>query len=56
MPAACSPDGKQIAFCSGRSGAFEISAMKQNGTDQHQLLPGSWTGFVPAWQPRGAPG
>jgi Tol biopolymer transport system component len=35
--AAYSPDGKQIAFCSGRTGTFQIWAMKQNGHDLHQV-------------------
>ena len=35
--AAYSPDGKSIAFCSDRTGAFEIWMMKQNGTKQRQV-------------------
>jgi Tol biopolymer transport system component len=35
--AAYSPSGKEIAFCSNRSGTFEIWAMKQNGTQEHQV-------------------
>jgi Tol biopolymer transport system component len=34
---AYSADGKQIAYCSDASGAFEIWVMKANGTDQHQV-------------------
>src|SRR5947209_14623677 len=30
--AAYSPSGKEIAFCSNRSGTYEVWAMKQNGT------------------------
>jgi len=32
-----SPDGKEIAFCSSRSGATEIWKMKQDGTKQEQV-------------------
>jgi hypothetical protein len=28
--------------------------MNADGFNQHQLLPGKWIGFVPAWQPLGA--
>ena len=40
-----SPDGKEIAFCSNRSGATEIWKMKQNGTKQERVthLNGSVT-------------
>ena len=48
-----SRDGRLITFCSNRSGTFQIWAMNADGSDQHQLLPGKWTGFVPAWQPLG---
>lgn len=34
---AYSADGKQIAFCSDRSGSFEIWAMKANGKQQRQV-------------------
>jgi Tol biopolymer transport system component len=58
---AYSPDGKEIAFCSNRNGNFEIWAMKQNGTDEHQM---THTGgrmifkltsdFGTAWSPDGS--
>src|SRR5260370_15404673 len=35
--ASYSPDGKDIAFCSTRSGVSEIWKMKQNGTQQEQV-------------------
>ncbi len=35
--ASYSPDGKEIAFCSTRSGVSEIWKMKQNGTQQEQV-------------------
>src|SRR6266511_2394698 len=34
---AYSPDGRTIAFCSERSGKFEIWLMDANGGNQHQL-------------------
>jgi Tol biopolymer transport system component len=35
--AAYSPDGQEIAFCSSRTGAFEIWKMQQNGAKQQQV-------------------
>ena len=46
--AAYSPDGKEIAFCSNRTGAFEIWTMRANGKRQKRLV----RGVQPAWQPR----
>ena len=34
---AYSPDGRQIAFCSDRTGAFEIWAMNRDGSEQHPV-------------------
>jgi Tol biopolymer transport system component len=52
---AWSPDGKQIAFVRDYgNGDRPVMVMNADGSDQHQLLPGSWTGFVPGWQPLGA--
>jgi Tol biopolymer transport system component len=36
---AFSPDGKQIAFASDRTGRFEVFLMNADGTDQHRLTP-----------------
>jgi len=52
--AAYSPDGKQIAFCSGRSGAFEIWAMKQNGHDLHQVTDLGGSATFPDYSPDGS--
>jgi hypothetical protein len=52
--AAYSPDGKQIAFCSGRSGAFEIWAMNQNGHDLHQVTNLGGYATFPDYSPDGS--
>ena len=51
---AFSPDGRQIAFQSSRTGLNEIWAANRDGTHQHQLteLRGSIAGF-PRWSPAG---
>src|SRR6266581_1264850 len=52
--ASYSPDGKEIAFCSTRSGVSEIWKMKQNGTQQEQVthLDGNVT--FPDFSPDGS--
>src|SRR3954454_12107889 len=35
--AAYSPDGNRLAFCSDRSGAFEVWTMRANGKDQQRV-------------------
>jgi Tol biopolymer transport system component len=36
-PGAWSPDGKQLAFSSQRSGNFDVFVMNADGSGQHQL-------------------
>jgi Tol biopolymer transport system component len=47
-----SPDGKLIAFCSTRSGKFEIWSVRSDGSDLKQLSrhPGA---HYPVWDPAG---
>jgi TolB protein len=53
--AAWSPDGTQIAFVRFYGpGDRPVMVMNADGSNQHKLLPGKWTGFVPGWQPLGA--
>ena len=51
--AAFSPDGKEIAFCSNRSGAFEIWIMKQNGAGQRQVTRIGGRMIFPDFSPNG---
>jgi TolB protein len=50
---AYSPDGRQIAFCSDRTGAFEIWAMNQDGTDQHAVTNLGGYAVFPDFSPSG---
>ncbi|MDQ6669433.1 MAG: hypothetical protein M3069_01485 [Chloroflexota bacterium] len=50
---AYSPDGKQIAFCSNRTGAFEIWTMHQNGTRQQQVTHVGGFMIFPDFSPDG---
>ena len=51
---AYSADGKQIAFCSDRTGAFEIWVMDANGKQERQVTElGSFAVF-PDFSPDGA--
>lgn len=51
---AYSADGKQIAYCSNATGAFEIWAMKANGTDQHPVTNIGGRMLFPDFDPTGA--
>lgn len=48
---AYSADGKEIAFCSDRTGAFEIWKMKQNGTQQVQVTRLGTQALFPDFSP-----
>jgi TolB protein len=50
---AYSADGKEIAFCSNRSGAFEIWKMKHNGTKQVQITHLGAQALFPDFSPDG---
>jgi Tol biopolymer transport system component len=50
---AYSADGRQIAFCTNRSGSFEIWKMKQNGTDQTQVTNLGGFSLFPDFSPNG---
>jgi Tol biopolymer transport system component len=52
--AAYSADGQQIAYCSDKSGAFEIWAMKQNGKKQHQVTHLNGFSTFPDFSPNGS--
>lgn len=51
--AAYSADGQQIAFCSDRTGAFEIWAMDKNGKHQHAVTNTGGYAEFPDWSPGG---
>jgi Tol biopolymer transport system component len=46
-----SADGKDIVFCSDRTGAFEIWTMKQNGTQQTQVTNLGMRSLFPDYSP-----
>ena len=50
---AYSADGKEIAFCSNRTGSFEIWKMKQNGTQQMQVTHLAEFATFPDFSPDG---
>jgi TolB protein len=50
---AVSPDGKQVALCSSRSGVFEIWVMDHNGKDLRQLTDLGGFAIFPDWSPDG---
>jgi Tol biopolymer transport system component len=52
--AAYSADGRQIAYCSDVSGAWEIWAMKQNGTKEHQVTHLNGFSIFPDFSPDGS--
>jgi Tol biopolymer transport system component len=51
---AYSATGKDIAYCSGQSGPFEIWAMKQNGTKKHQVTHLNARSLFPDYSPDGS--
>jgi Tol biopolymer transport system component len=51
--AAYSADGQHIAFCSDRSGAFEIWAMDKNGGGQHAVTNTGGYAVFPDYSPDG---
>jgi Tol biopolymer transport system component len=51
--AAYSADGQHIAFCSNRSGAFEIWAMDKNGGGQHAVTNTGGFATFPDYSPDG---
>jgi len=46
-----SPDGRHLAFCSSRTGRYEVFIMKDDGSGQRQIthLPGPCSS--PDWSP-----
>src|SRR5437763_1434865 len=48
-----SPDGKQIAFASARTGNFDIWVMNADGSDQRRLTTNPTMDCWPAWSPDG---
>ena len=50
---AYSADGKQIAFCTNRTGAFEIWAMDENGGNQHAVTNAGGFATFPDFSPDG---
>jgi len=50
---AYSPDGRQIAFCSDRTGAFEIWAMNRDGSRQHPVTSLGGYAVFPDYAPDG---
>jgi Tol biopolymer transport system component/DNA-binding winged helix-turn-helix (wHTH) protein len=48
-----SPDGRRLAFSSGRSGGFEIWVAAADGSNVQQLTHGTLSGGSPSWAPDG---
>jgi TolB protein len=48
-----SPDGKRIAFHSGRDGNSEIYVMNADGSGQRRLTKSPWNEAAPKWSPNG---
>ena len=46
-----SPDGKQIAFASGRSGRQKIHVINADGSEAKKLTDGEFLDAWPAWRP-----
>jgi Tol biopolymer transport system component len=51
---AYSADGKEVAFCSDRSGAFEIWAMDRTGRAQREVTHLGGYAIFPDWSPDGS--
>ena len=51
---AWSPDGRKIAFWSGRDGNAEIYVMNADGSDQTRLTDSPEADMNPAWSPDGS--
>jgi TolB protein len=50
---AWSPDGRRIAFTSGKQGVEQIYVMNADGSNAHPVTQGSAANFLPAWSPGG---
>ncbi|UGY95300.1 amidohydrolase family protein [Streptomyces gobiensis] len=48
-----SPDGKRLAICAYRDGAFHIWTLRPDGTGLRQHTDGPWDDRGPAWSPDG---
>ena len=48
--AAWSPDGTQVAFASNRSGAFQLYAMRRDGSRVSRLISDNSSDTIPDWQ------
>jgi dipeptidyl aminopeptidase/acylaminoacyl peptidase len=48
-----SPDGKQIAFDSDRSGSWDVFVMNADGTNVHDVTPSAANEHVTDWSPDG---
>ena len=51
--AAYSPNGRQIAFCSDRTGKYQVWLMQQDGSGQHQLTRSPYDALFPRYSPDG---
>lgn len=49
-----SPDGKTIAFCSNRSGNWDVWTVTRNGTDLRRLTTYGGDEISPTWSPDGS--
>jgi TolB protein len=53
IPPAWSPDGRRIAFASGRDGNFEIYVINADGSRQRRLTRNTGRDDAPVWSPDG---
>jgi len=51
--AAYSPNGREIAFCSDRTGKYQVWLMQQDGSGQHPLTRGPYEALFPRYSPNG---